>query len=474
MNGEHLLIVDDEHDLLSGLQRMIIRRFPDSTIIVCDNGEDALARARETSFAVALIDLQMPGMKGQELLARLQEVDPRLTVIMMTAYGSIELAVDAIKQGAYDFLTKPLDRELLFRVLAKGIERNRLLRENFDLRQKVGTRDPLKALIGQSPPMRRLLTAIQTVARTDYTVLVRGESGTGKELVAKAIHARSTRSDRPLVMVNCPAIPEHLLESELFGHSRGAFTGAEREVRGLFVEADGGTICLDEIGDIPLSVQTKLLRVLQEQEVRALGSSKTRKIDVRVLALTNRNLEEMIAQGGFREDLFYRLNVLSVHAPPLRDMPEDIPLLAEHFAAQTCSELDLTRRRFTADALDFLASRSWQGNVRELQNAVRRAIIFCPHEIVAAGHFTGAGGERFPSMSKAAVVPETSDFLLPYKEAKEKVLAEFTEKYVSRLLAANDGNVTRAAEISGLTRTALQKILRRSTIRASSFRSQEE
>ncbi len=474
MSTDHLLIVDDEPDLLSGLQRLIGRHLPKLRITTCGSGGEALERAATSSFSAALIDLQMPEMNGLDLLERLQKLDPRLTVVLMTAYGSIETAVAAMKRGAYDFLAKPLDREMLLRTLDKALERNRLLRENTELRRQAGDRSPLAGLIGQSPAMRRLHDGMRTAAATDYTVLVRGESGTGKELVARALHDLSPRRSRPFVMVNCPAIPEHLLESELFGHRRGAFTNADRDRRGLFEEADGGTICLDEMGDIPVSVQTKLLRVLQDQEIRALGESRTKKVDVRVIACTNRNLEEMISDGRFRDDLFYRLHVITLRTPPLREMREDIPLLAEHFALQTCAELDLPRRRFSAGALEELGRRDWPGNVRELQNAVRRAIIFCPGDEVGPLQLSGLdeSGYRAAPLSTAGPRPDSS--LEPYKAAKEKLLASFTEEYLSRLLAATDGNVTRAAEISGLTRTALQKILRRSDIPAKNFRKEEE
>ena len=475
MAKDCLLIIDDEQDMRSGLQRMLARNFDELDILTAADAESGLLQIKEFSVDLLLLDIKMPGMSGLELLKQLSTTAPWLTVIMMTGFGSIETAVEAIKLGAYDFISKPFNKDSICRIIRKGIERKRLIQENYFLKQKVGDLAGLTDFIGQSEPMRNFLSQLRTVARSNYTTLVRGESGTGKELTARALHNLSARRDKPLIMVNCPAIPEHLLESELFGHVRGAFTDANHDQAGLFAEADGGTICLDEIGDIPITVQSKLLRVLQEQEIKPLGASKTKKIDVRVTALTNLDLEKMIRERKFREDLFYRLNVVSLRTPSLSEIIDDIPLLVNHFTSQVCHELDLPEKRFDQLALNALMQRSWPGNVRELQNVVRRAVMFCMSEVIGVADLQimdipvkGTGQN-----SKTDDLEEEKE-IIEYKVAKEQVVDDFTIKYVMRLLKKTGGNVSHAAEISGLTRTALQKIMRRRNITAAEYRSKAE
>ncbi len=460
---QNILIIDDQADLLKGLKRMLDREFPDLSIFTCVNTGEALDLVAGKSIDLVLLDIQMPEMNGFEMLNRLQRVDGSVTVIMMTGYGSIETAVEAIKAGAYDFITKPFDKAGLFRTVRKGLEHNLLIRENIRLRRRIRETEPFADFVGESKPMQRLYHAIRTTARTDYTVLIRGESGTGKELTARAIHSLSKRRGKPLLMVNCPAIPEHLLESELFGHTRGAFTGAERDQKGLFVEADKSTLCLDEIGDVPVAVQTKLLRVLQEHEVKPVGSPKTRSVDVRIIASTNRELEKKIRERTFREDLFYRLNVVTLHTPSLAEIREDIPLLVDHFTRKVCAELDLPEKQFSLDAVDELTMRPWPGNVRQLQNVIRGAVLFCPHESIDARYLRRPEREERGGAESAAMMEQ-------YKEAKDKTISRFTVKYVSELLQKTGGNVSRAAEMSGLTRAALQKIMRRHRIVAEDYR----
>ena len=469
MNQQHILIVDDEADMLQGLQRILNREFDDLVIHTETRAEQALEMVSRNPVDLALVDIRMPDMNGLDLLQEMRRVDELLTVIMMTGYGSIETAVQAIKSGAYDFITKPFDKDGLFRALRKGLEHNRLVRENLDLRQRVCEKAPFANFVGQSRPMQRLYHSIQTTARSDYTVLIRGESGTGKELTARAIHSLSKRRNNPMVMVNCPAIPEHLLESELFGYCRGAFTGADRDQPGLFVEADKSTLVLDEIGDIPVSVQTKLLRVLQEQEVKPIGSTKTRSVDVRIIACTNSNLEEKIRSRAFREDLYYRLNVVTLQTPSLDEIREDIPLLVDHFTRQVCCELELPEKRFSLEALEELMERDWPGNVRELQNVVRGAVLFCPHEIIEVRYLRKPGSSNRSGRS----TPRSGERPIElYKVAKERVINEFTVDYVRRLLKKTGGNVSQAAEISGLTRAALQKIMRRHAIVSCDYRTE--
>ncbi len=460
--AQRILLVDDEPDFAQGLARLVAAGFPEAETLVAGSGAEALAHIAAGGVGLMLTDLRMPGMDGQELLRQALEADPNLTVIMLTGHGSVETAVAALKAGAYDFLTKPVERGELVRAVSKGLERDRLLGENRSLRELARRSELERTLVGQGPAMRRLKESMAAVAASDYTVLVRGESGTGKELVAASIHRLSSRASQPFVTVNCPAIPEHLLESELFGHVKGAFTGADKSRRGLFVAASGGSILLDEIGDIPMPVQTKLLRVLQEHEVRPVGSSDTQKVDVRILATTNQDLEGRIAGGQFRQDLFYRLNVLTITTPPLGERKEDIPLLAAHFLAQTCAEMRLPPKVLGPETVACLAERPWPGNVRELQNFVRRLAVFCPGQQVELAHLRqaegGLPGQAGSSLGCASARPEP---LAPYKEAKAHVLEGFTKRYVEQVLELTGGNISEAARISGIERVSLQKILKR-------------
>jgi DNA-binding NtrC family response regulator len=474
MPTEQVLIVDDEEDMLEGLRRLLSQELEQVEVATASRARQALRLVRQLPIDLVLLDIRMPEIDGFELLEALRKEDPWLTVIMMTAYGSIEVAVEAMKLGAYDFITKPFDKEPLLRVVQKGLERNRLIRENRHLRLRVADTAGFEGLVGQSRRMRHLYERIQAIARTDYSVLIRGESGTGKELVARAIHALSKRGDHPLVTVSCPAIPEHLLESEFFGHKRGAFTGADRDHVGLFEEAHGSSLFLDEIGDIPVSLQTKLLRALQEQEIKPLGAAKARKVDVRILSSTNQPIEEKIRHRTFREDLYYRLNVVTITTPSLQEIRADIPLLVNHFSRMACSELGLAPKRFTAEALEELMGRAWPGNVRELQNLVRRVVMFSPNSIIRSpelGALEGTGSASNPGGHG----PEagSADRIESYNQAKERMVNQFTYQYVVDLLGKTGGNVTRSAELSGLGRASLQKIMRRLGIKSDSYRRED-
>jgi DNA-binding NtrC family response regulator len=474
MPKDRILIVDDEEDMLEGLRRILTQELEQVEVVTASRARQALRLVRQVPIDLILLDIRMPEIDGFELLEALRKEDPWLTVIMMTAYGSIEVAVSAMKLGAYDFITKPFEKESLLRVVGKGLERNRLIRENRHLRLRVCEATGFEGLVGQSLRMRRLYERIQAIARTDYTVLIRGESGTGKELVARALHAVSKRGGRPLVTVSCPAIPEHLLESEFFGHKRGAFTGADRDHTGLFEEAGGSSLFLDEIGDIPVSLQTKLLRALQEQEIKPLGAAKSHRVDVRILASTNRNIEENIQNGSFREDLYYRLNVVTIKTPTLQEIWEDIPLLANHFSRIACSELGLSPKRFTAGALEELMRRPWPGNVRELQNLVRRLVMFSPNSVIrslevrALEETASVAGSNQQLWSEGA-----AGQVELYHDAKERLVHRFTHDYVVDLLEKTGGNVTKSAELSGLGRASLQKIMRRLGIRSDGYRREE-
>jgi len=471
MLQERILIVDDEVDMLEGMRRLFNQHLEEVEVITTSRARQALRLVRQVPVDLVFLDIRMPETDGFEILESLRKEDPWLTVIMMTAYGSIDIAVEAMKRGAYDFITKPFNKEPLLRAVRQGLERNRLIRENRHLRLRVADTDGFEGLVGQSPPMRRLFEKIQAIAPTDYAVIIRGESGTGKELVARAVHALSKRQHRPLVAVSCPSIPEHLLESEFFGHRRGAFTGADRDHIGLFEEADGGSLFLDEIGDIPVSIQIKLLRALQEQEIRPLGATKSFKVDVRILSSTHQNIEAKIRDRSFREDLYYRLNVVTLKTPSLEEIREDIPLLVNHFSRLACSEMGLAPKRFTAGALEELMRRPWPGNVRELQNLVRRVVMFSPESMIRSPELRaleGVGGQT--AFDQVLLGEGDYGEIESYNQAKERLVKRFTLTYVSNLLEKTNGNVSRSAELSGLGRASLQKIMRRLGIKSDSYR----
>lgn len=472
MSKQKLLIVDDEEDMLEGLRRVLHYELKEVEVFICAVPLEVPDLVRRHSFDVILLDVRMPELDGLELLDIIQPLDTRATIIMMTAFGTIATAVEAIKKGAYDFITKPFDIPDLLRLLTKALERSALIQENAALRRQTSEKTALDAFIGQSPVARRLHDTIRALANTDYAVLIRGESGTGKELVARAIHHLSKRSRKPLVTVNCPAIPEHLLESELFGHQRGAFTGALTSHQGLFEEAHGSSLLLDEIADIPVSIQTKLLRVLQEQEIRPLGSNRSVQVDVRIMSSTNQNLEAKIGDRSFREDLFYRLNVVTVFTPCLRNMQEDIPLLVRHFMLTASRELELPLKHLTPQALEALRRHDWPGNVRELQNFIRRLVLFAKETEITAREVQTA------LCSESASQPPVSQrfdvtTVEPYSVFKERLLNEFTGEYVCKLLQKTGGNISLAARLAGLSRPALQKILRRTGIDTQVYRESE-
>ncbi len=463
-----LLIIDDEKDMLDGLKRILPYELENTRIRVSSSPLQALELVSRSSFDLILMDVRMPEMDGIDLLEQVKKIDPGITIIMMTAYGSIETAVQAIKMGAYDFITKPFDIPDLVRNIKKGLERSSLLRENLSLKQRISEKSVFEDMVGQSPPMKRLYETIQSLAGTDYPVLIRGKSGTGKELVARAIHSLSNRSSRPLITVNCPAIPEHLLESELFGHKRGSFTGAHKDHKGLFLEAGGSSLLLDEIADISVSVQTKLLRALQEQEIRPLGSNKNIRVDARILSTTNQDLEEKIKNKSFREDLFYRLNVVSVSTPSLREMPEDIPLLVHHFNRKVALELGSTPKKICSSVLEALIRREWPGNIRELQNFIRKMIVFTPGDEVDMTTLNAV--ENQGNSSSTAGLTGSFSHTEPYSQAKSRVINEFTEGYVQEILSRTNGNISQAAKLAGMSRVALQKITRRLEIDTDNFR----
>jgi two-component system, NtrC family, response regulator HydG len=377
-----ILVVDDDRSNLESVCLVLEREGYHTAR--AESGRDALEILRRERVHLMLTDYMMPGMDGIELLKTASQVAPETDVVIITAYGTIEKAVEAIKLGAQDFLTKPLKRFMILRAVNKVLERQNLLVENEKLRQQLDEFMRDREIIGTSPQVRRLLTLVTQVAPTSARVLVQGESGTGKELFARAVHLKSNRKAQPFIAINCAAIPESLIESELFGHDKGAFTGADQRKEGRFKQADGGTLFLDEIGEMPLHLQTKLLRVIQEMEFHRVGGTDPVRVDVRVVASTNRNLEEEVREGNFREDLFYRLSVIKLDIPPLRDREDDVPLLAHHFLMKYNRLNDKAVRGIDRDAVDLLMSYAWPGNVRELENVMERAVILCTSEMIRA------------------------------------------------------------------------------------------
>jgi two-component system nitrogen regulation response regulator NtrX len=444
--GEHILIVDDERAIQASLRGVL--EDEGYRVSVAGAGEDALARLAEESPDLIFLDIWMPGMDGLETLAELKLRRPEVAVVMISGHGTIETAVKATKLGAYDFVEKPLSLEKTLLVAARALEHSRLERENRALREALQRG---QEIVGKSAVIEALRQQIATAAPTNGRVLIHGENGAGKELVARAIHGLSARRDGPFVEVNCAAIPEELIESELFGHERGAFTGAVARRRGKFELAQGGTLFLDEIADMSLKTQAKVLRVLEEQAFERVGGKETIRVDVRVLAASNRDLAELIAHGRFREDLYYRLNVIPIEVPPLRKRKEDLPALVEHFVALFCHENGKRPKTVSVEALAYFLSYDWPGNVRELRNMVERLVIMSPRDVI--------GPEDLPPPLRPreeAAAPEEIQRERTLREARDA----FERAYILAELRAHDGNVTRTAEKLGIERSHLYRKLK--------------
>ncbi len=457
---ETILIVDDESDLARGLARTLEMALP-VTVLTAASGRDALERLKEAPVDLILSDISMPEMDGMALLEAVLAEDSRQTVIMMTAYGTIDVAVSAMKVGAWDFIQKPFASDALTRIVTKGLERHRLIRENRELTARLAETASESPLVGTSAPMRRTLDTLTMLGQSDVTCLIRGETGTGKDLAARTIHETSRRSGNPFVTVNCPALPEGLLESELFGHKKGAFTNADTDKRGLFDQARTGTIFLDEIGDLSPALQTKLLRVLQNREIRPIGEAESHTIDVRILAATNQGLEAKIKDGSFRADLFYRLNVASVTMPPLRDIRDDIPRLVEHFLAKASRDLGLPRKQLSPALMTSVCGRPWPGNTRELENTLTGWVALTRGDTIDLC--------ELPS-SQPHSGTEDAPFDVPYLDQKEQIIESFTRDYLHRLFSDTFGNVALSARKSAIKRQSLQKIIQRYNIDVESYR----
>lgn len=458
-----ILIVDDEPDMLQLLKRSLE---PDlhCKVVTAPSAEQGLRHLEQETFDLVLADIKMPGMNGLEFLQIIKHDYPQQTVVMMTAFGQIEMAVEAIRSGAYDFITKPFEHDTLILRLDKALERSRLIYENRQLQTRCGEPYFFEKMVGKSPAMQRVFETIQMLAKTDHTVLITGESGTGKDLTAQAIHQLSSRHNGPFVPVNCPTVPENILESELFGYKKGAFTHATSNKIGLFQEADSGTIFLDEIGDISTAIQTKLLRVLQEKEIKPLGDSRTIHVDLRIIASTNQDLMAKIKNHEFREDVFYRLNVLPIHLPALRERTEDIPLLCNHLLEKHRKELKQPAKVISTELMEMLKKRQWDGNIREMENIIIQGILFSSSDVIEPADV---------GLHTDTTQPESWEALytgLPYKTAKEKNLQNFNSAYIGHILFANNGNITQAAHACGMERQALQQIMRRYNIDAEKYR----
>jgi DNA-binding NtrC family response regulator len=462
----HVLVVDDDQNL-----RLAFRRILDPQVFVIDeaaSGEEAMALAGQRAYSVVFLDLRMPGMSGMEVLARLQETDNKVPVVMMTAFGTTDTAIEAVKNGAYDFILKPFEVEDIKRLANQAAEAHRLMARRVGLPSDEAPPPPTEqdALIGRSRPMQEVYKQIGQVAPTDANVLIIGASGTGKELVARAIYHHSRRATKPFLAVNCGAIPEGLLESELFGHERGAFTSAEHRRLGKFERANGGTIFLDEIGDMSLATQAKILRVLQDGVIERLGGSGTIKVDVRIVAATHRDLPERVGENLFREDLFFRLNVFAIALPPLRERRDDIPLLVRYFVDRGSRRMEKKPPAILPETMEKLQAHVWRGNVRELENVINRALIVTTGPSLLPSAITLTDETDVPGSSRVSLSDRNLfDMIFErltarYRRGDEKSLLPVLEReMLIRAMRYEDGNQVQAARLLGMSRQTLRNRL---------------
>ncbi len=458
-----ILAVDDEKDMLRLLHRIITTK-TSYEVTTISEPEKVIPIINKEFFDLILLDLRMPGINGMELLEKIKERDPDIGVIIITAYGTIETAVKAIKLGAYDFITKPFKWEQIVVTLNRAMELQNLKKENRRLKRELEVQKDADFIIGNTERMQSIYRYALQIAPTSAPVVITGETGTGKELMARLIHKHSGRKGS-FVAINCSAFPENLIESEMFGHVKGAFSGAIRDKKGLVEEADDGTLFLDEVGDLSPAMQTKLLRFLQNGEIRAVGSLQTKAVNVRVVAATNKDLIELVKKGEFREDLYYRLNVIDIFLPPLRQRQEDIPILAHYFLEKHTRNTSKKISGFTSKAMALLLNREWPGNIRELENVVERAVIVC------------RGGE-IDTKDLAPISPssiqetriDSSILDLPFKEAKQEALRKFYREYLSHVLSIYKGNVSKASSECGLKRQYFHRLMKIAGIEAKIFR----
>lgn len=447
MANERVLVVEDEEGMREFLRILLGKERYE--VVTCSSAEEAVEKIKEENFHVVITDIKMPGMDGIELLETVKRIDPLMPVIVMTGYGSMESAIEALNKGAFAYLLKQGRNEEIRQFVRKAIEVRGLQSENRFLKQELKKKMSDRPIIGNSDKIRKIFDLIDKVAQTDSTIMIYGESGTGKELVAREIHCRSLRSNGPFVSINCGALPETLLESELFGHVRGSFTGAVRDKEGLFAVAKGGTFFLDEVGETSPAIQVKLLRVLQEREIIPVGGVKPIKVDVRLIAATNADLEKQVESGKFRADLFYRLNVIPIHIPPLRQRRDDIPLLVEHFLKTYCEAQGKPLKQVTKQAFDLLMRYDWPGNVRELENVIERAVILQEGNLI--------GPEDLPERIRGG----TSQIKTDLVTARNLTLEELEKQYILQVLNETGWHKKKAAQILGINASTLYRKLQR-------------
>jgi DNA-binding NtrC family response regulator len=441
--GFKILVVDDDPEMCELLSDLLIAE--GFSVFTTAESIEASKILKREEFDVLITDLQMKGLKGLDLLEETKKIAPLTPVIIMTAFGTIESAIKAMKLGAYDYITKPFQTDEIVLIVKKAIENRLLKKEVVRLKKEVESRYHFHQLIGKSPSMQNIYNLIERIGDSTSSVLISGESGTGKELVARALHYNGVRKEGHFIAVNCAAIPETLLESELFGYKKGAFTDAKADKKGLIFEASGGTLFLDEVTEMPLMIQAKLLRVIEEKEVRPLGDTNSRPVDVRIISASNRDMKQILQQGRFREDLYYRLNVIDIELPPLRERREDIPLLVQHFINRINHELKKKVTEVSEEALKTLITYSWPGNVRELENVIQRALTLCQHEVILP--------EDLPS----SMFQEAEDDLLEEVSRKKYTLDRLEKEYIKKILIEAGGNKSKAAEILGVDRKTLYR-----------------
>lgn len=447
---ESILIVDDEKIVRESLSHWFEEEGYE--ISTAENGESALKLFNENRFDLALLDMKMPGMSGLELLKKIKNIDEDCCVILITAFASVPTAIQALKDGAYDYVTKPVDPDELNNIIKNALSQKSLSIENKQLKNSIDHLTVPDNLVGESKAMKKILEMINTVANTDATVMIRGESGTGKELVAKAIHMNSKRKYFPIITVNCGALSESLLESELFGHEKGSFTGAHFRRKGKFEIANGGTIFLDEIGTLSQKMQVDLLRVIETKKFNRVGGNEIVESDFRIITATNENIEEMISKGEFRKDLYYRLNVITINIPPLRERQEDIPILAEYFFKKYTSALGKKIKGISPEAMKFLINHEWHGNVRELENAIERAIVVGKNDLIK---FNDLPFGQYNEINTDA-------------NGNDKSLESIEKKYIEKVLGQNNWNITKSAEMLKIDRVTLYNKIHKYNLRKKS------
>ncbi len=461
MEKGKILIVDDEEDILQSFK--IILEEEGYYVEITDNPYDALERLKKKSFDLVMSDMRMPNMTGEEFLIELRKFNGTTSFIVMTAYGTIENAVRCMKEGAFHYISKPIDFNdpVIWKLIQEAVEKSQILQENIKLKKELESlRSDKNPIITKNPQMIQIIEYIKKVAPLDLTVLIYGESGVGKELVAKAIHSNSSRSDKPFIPINCANISPEIMEAEFFGYKRGSFTGANEDRKGIIERANGGTIFLDEIGELPLDIQGKLLRFLQEKEIRRIGDDKAIYVDVRVVAATNKDLQKLVSEGRFREDLFYRIEGLKIHIPPLRERKEDIPILVKNFIDIFNEKYGGDIKGITSKAMEILLNYNWPGNIRQLENVVNKACVLASgSDYINENHID-------PSI-KFSIKQE---FPLEYSQAKKIHMDKFMKTYLKVLLTMTDGNITQAAKLANIERQSLQKLLKKYNVNPSEFR----